>query len=297
MTKVSPIKQRTFESWLRALAGVAALSLVMVAPLRAQTPAEAAKATPQVIRVYGPGGPAPAMKELAQAFTAKRKVAVEVTAGPTPAWKEKALKDADLIFSGSEYMMTEFVQKDLPAILKPDAVHTLYLRPSAILVRPGNPKGVRGVRDLVMPGLRVMVVQGAGQLGLWEDVVGRTGDVTLVRAFRKQVVLHAANSAEARKAWVADPTIDAWLIWNIWQKASPELADVVPTEPVFTIYRSCGAAVTTRTLDPALTAEFLAFLESDEARPIFAKWGWMTEPTAKRSTRSPRPPATPLKER
>lgn len=256
------------------------LSFMLAVPLLAQTPVEPVKPATPVLRIYGPGGPAPAMKELAQAFSAKRNIPVEVTAGPTPAWKEKALKDADLIFSGSEYMMTDFIQRDLPGLLKPEAVHTLYLRPSAILVRPGNPKGIRGVRDLVKKGLRVLVVQGAGQLGLWEDVVGRTGDVTLVRAFRKQIVLHAPNSAEARKAWVADPTLDAWLIWNIWQKASPELADTVPTEPPLTVYRSCGAAVTTRTQEPALAAKFLAFLESTEAQPIFAKWGWMAEAAA-----------------
>lgn len=254
------------------------LSLLLTLPLLAQAPVGAGKPETPILRVYGPGGPAPAVKEAAQAFSTQRQMAVEVTAGPTSAWKEKALKDADLIFSGSEYMMTDFIQRDLPGLLKPEAVRTLYLRPSAILVRPGNPKGLRGVHDLVQPGIRVMVVQGAGQLGLWEDVVGRTGDVALVRAFRKQIVLHAANSAEARKAWVADPTLDAWLIWNIWQKASPELADAVPTEPLLTVYRSCGAAVTTRTAEPALAAAFLAFLESAEGRAIFAKWGWITGP-------------------
>ena len=286
----------TVEHFVKRVFWSAVLYLTIATPVTAQTPMEAIKPAVPVLRVYGPGGPAPAMKELAQIFSTKGKGTVEVTAGPTPVWKEKALKDADLIFSGSEYMMTDFVQKDLPGLLKPESVHTLYLRPSAILVRPGNPKGIRGVRDLTRPGLRVMVVQGAGQLGLWEDVLGRTGDVAMVRAFRKQIVLHASNSAEARKAWVADPTLDAWLIWNIWQKASPEMADAVPTEPVFTTYRSCGAAVTTRTSDPALAAQFLAFLESDEAKPIFAKWGWMTEPATKRSMRSPRPTATRMKQ-
>lgn len=259
--------------------------LAFTLPLLAQAPAGG-----PTLHVYGPGGPAPAMKEAAEAFGARKGVAVEVTAGPTPAWKEKALKDADLIFSGSEYMMTDFVQRDLPGLLAPEAVHTLYLRPSAILVRPGNPKGIHGIRDLLRPGLRVMVVQGAGQLGLWEDVVGRTGDVALVRAFRKRIVRHAANSAEARKAWVSDPTLDAWLIWNIWQKASPELADAVPTEPPFTVYRSCGAAVTTRTAAPALAEAFLAFLESAEGQAIFAKWGWITGPAGPGRGRTGRPP-------
>ena len=277
------------------------LSLLLTLPLLAQAPAEAPvkaqagapKPDAPILRVYGPGGPAPAMKEAAQAFSTQRKMLVEVTAGPTPTWKEQALTDADLIFSGSEYMMTDFIQRDLPGLVKPEAVRTLYLRPSAILVRPGNPKGLRGVRDLVKPGLRVLVVQGAGQLGLWEDVLGRTGDVALVRAFRQRIVLHAPNSAEARKAWVSDPTLDAWLIWNIWQKASPELAEVVPTEPAWTVYRSCGAAVTTRTQEPVLAREFLAFLESAEGRSIFAKWGWITGPAVPGRAKTARPPAKP----
>ena len=290
------INKYPVERLLRRFIGAGVITLLTTIPLVAQAVSEVVRPAIPVLRVYGPGGPAPAMKELAQAFSAARKVTVEVTAGPTPIWKEKALKDADLIFSGSEYMMTDFVQKDLPGLLNPEDVHTLYLRPSAILVRPGNPKKIRGVRDLAKPGFRVLVVQGAGQLGLWEDVIGRTGDVTLVRAFRKQIILHAANSAEARKAWIADPALDAWLIWNIWQKASPELAEAVPTEPVFTVYRSCGAAVTTRTQVPALAAEFLAFLESTEARPIFAKWGWMTAPVRTRPDHRALAPSARLKQ-
>ncbi len=267
--------------------------LALAVPLLGQIPSGGPPPVRPILHVYGPGGPAPAMKEAAQAFGARRQVTVEVTAGPTPAWKEQALKDADLLFSGSEYMMTDFVQRDLPGLVKPEAVHTLYLRPSAILVRPGNPKGIRGVLDMVKPGVRVLVVQGAGQLGLWEDVAGRTGDVGLVRALRKNIALHASNSAEARKAWVADPRLDAWLIWNIWQKANPDLADAVPMEPRFTVYRSCGAAVTTRAGDPALTADFLAFLEAEEGQRIFAKWGWITGLAAPDPTRTESRPVKP----
>ena len=59
--------------------------------------------------IYGPGGPAPAMKEAAAEFEKMAGVKVEMSAGPTPKWLEKAKNDADLIFSGSETMMTDFV--------------------------------------------------------------------------------------------------------------------------------------------------------------------------------------------
>ncbi len=52
-----------------------------------------------------------AMREFAAAFGAAHGITVEVTAGPTPAWIERAKADvdADVVFSGSETMMTDFV--------------------------------------------------------------------------------------------------------------------------------------------------------------------------------------------
>lgn len=227
------------------------------------------------LKAYGPGGPAPAMLEAAKVFGAKNGIRVDVVAGPTPTWKDQATKDADLIFSGSEYMMTDFVQKDLSGLIDPATVRTLYLRPSAILVRPGNPKGVKGVKDLANLGLKILVVQGAGQVGMWEDVAGRTGNVALVNGVRANIGFAAPNSAEAKKVWNGDPSYDAWLIWTIWQKESPASADLVRTEPESTIYRSCGIAITTRSEKKASSKDFVEFLQSAEGRKIFIKWGWM----------------------
>jgi len=228
-----------------------------------------------ILKAYGPGGPAPAMREAAKVCGAQRGIVVGITAGPTLTWKEQAMKDADLIFSGSEYMMTDFVRKDLPGLIDTSTIHTLYLRPSAILVRPGNPKGIKGVRDLAKPGLKILVVEGAGQVGMWEDVAGRTGDVNLVRGVRRNIAFFAVNSAEAKKVWNSDMSYDAWLIWTIWQKESPASADLVPTEPEHTIYRSCGIAITNRSEQKLLAKEFVDFLQSPKGKTIFGKWGWL----------------------
>lgn len=227
------------------------------------------------IKVYGPGGPAPAMREAAEVFKNKRGVTVEVIAGPTSMWKDNAIKDADLIFSGSEYMMSDFVRKDLPGLIDVTTIRTLYLRPSAILVRPGNPKQIKGVRDLAQPGIKILVVEGAGQIGMWEDVAGRTGDVKLVEAIRRNIGFVAPNSAEAKKIWNNDPSYDAWIIWSIWQKENPASADLVPTEKEHTIYRSCSIAITTRSENKAIAKEFVDFLLSEEGQRVFVKWGWL----------------------
>jgi accessory colonization factor AcfC len=120
-----------------------------------------------------------------------------------------------------------------------------------------------------------LVVQGAGQLALWEDVAGRTGKVKLVEDLRRNIGFFAPNSAEAKKTWAGDPSYDAWLIWTIWQKENPAAADLIPTEPEHTIYRSCGIALTNRSERKALAREFADFLQSPEGQEIFLKWGWV----------------------
>jgi accessory colonization factor AcfC len=229
----------------------------------------------EVLRAYGPGGPLPAMKEAAAEFGKLYGVTVEVTAGPTGNWLSKAKQDADLIFSGAEYMMTDFI-KAMEGHIDESTVESLYLRPSAILVRPGNPKSIKKFEDLLKPGIKVLVVQGAGQAALWEDMAGRKGDIRTVRALRKNIVTYAANSAEARKAWIENTALDAWIIWNIWQIANKDLADLVPVSKEYRIYRDCGIALTQQGKDKESARRFTAFLKSKTGRQIFAKWGWMT---------------------
>jgi len=215
------------------------------------------------------------MREAAKVFGDKKRISVEINAGPTPTWKDKAMKDANLIFSGSEYMMTDFVRKDLPGLIDTSTIRTLYLRPSAILVRPGNPKGIGSIKDLAKSGIKILVVEGAGQVGMWEDVAGRTGSVKLVDGVRHNIGFFAANSAEAKKLWNNDMSYDAWLIWTIWQKESPASADLANIESENTIYRSCGIALTNQNEQKTLAKEFADFLQSAEGQAIFVKWGWI----------------------
>lgn len=226
------------------------------------------------LRIYGPGGPLPAMREAAEAFGHTHGTVVQVTAGPTPSWIDRAHVDADLVFSGSEVMMSDFIAA-MPEI-DPASVVPLYLRPAAILVRPGNPGRIAGVADLIRPGHRILVVNGAGQQGLWEDVAGRLGDIASLRAFRGNIAVAAKNSAEARQAWMQDPSLDAWLIWSIWQVANPTLADIVPVEPEYRIYRDTGIALTRRGAARLEARQFAEYLAGPEGARIFARWGWTT---------------------
>ncbi len=228
----------------------------------------------EIVHVYGPGGPAPAMKEAAEVFSNARGVRVDVVAGPTDKWVAQARSDADVIFSGSEYMMTDFV-KAMEGRIAEETIDALYMRPSAILVRPGNPRKIRDLPDLLQPGLKVLVVQGAGQTGMWEDMAGKGGDIGKVRALRRNIVFHAPNSALAKEYWTRHPEVDAWIIYNIWQVANPTLADLVPVSERFVVYRDSGIALTRAGQQRAVARDFVQFLRSKEGAAIFKKWGWM----------------------
>lgn len=150
----------------------------------------------------------------------------------------------------------------------------LFLRPSAILVRKGNPKEIAGIADLVERDLGLMVVDGAGQVGMWEDVVGRLRDVAAMKSFRANIDILAPNSGAARDIWNSDDSIDAWLIWNHWQIDNPDIADLVATEPELTIYRDTSIARTEKGVGNDEVTQFVDFLKGDEGTKIFAAHGW-----------------------
>jgi accessory colonization factor AcfC len=225
------------------------------------------------LHVYGAGGPAPAMKAAAAEFVKQTGIDVDVTAGPTPQWADAARTDADLLYSGSENMMSGFITKFGEQLVASSA-EPLYLRPAVILVRPGNPHHIHGLGDLLRGDARVIVVDGSGQSGLWEDLVGRDGDIRQVKALRRNIAAFTPNTAEALKRWNSDSTIDAWLTYNIWAAAHPGIADIVPIEPRSRLYRDCGVVLTQRGAERDEARQFVQFLAGPAGLAIFERYGW-----------------------
>ena len=229
------------------------------------------------IRVFGPGGPAPAMRAVAEAFRAAYGIPVEIIAGPTPGWAGRVPAEGDMIVSGAEYMMDDFMTQ-FREVLDPVTRTTLFLRPSALLVRRGNPRRITGLRDLLArppAEARILATGGAGQVALWEDVAGRTGDLALLRAMRERIVLVAPNTGAAQQEWRGKPdAYDVWLVWNHWQIAAPVHADLVEIEEPFRIWRSSGTVLTKTGAARAEVRRFAAFLAGPEGVQIFARFGW-----------------------
>jgi accessory colonization factor AcfC len=113
---------------------------------------------------------------------------------------QAAKTNADLFYSGSENMMTDFTSL-FSGQIDPVTIDPIYARSAIIIVHPGNPKNIKGFEDLLRPGVTVMIVQGSGQTGLWEDIAGRTADVAIIRALRSNIVAFAPDTATAHGVW------------------------------------------------------------------------------------------------
>lgn len=224
----------------------------------------------KVLHVYGPGGPLGPMEECAKIFSQEKGVEVKVTAGPTPKWIDQAKQDADLIFGGAEYMLTDFILK-YPGLVDEKTRTSLYIRPAGILVRKGNPKKIRSMADLTKPGVKIVDVNGAGQLGLWEDLAGAQG---LIPGIQKNIAVSVATSAEAIEKWKAMPELDAWITYESWHYRLQDLTDLVKLPKAQKLYRGTPIAITTISKERDLAQNFIDFLKTAKAHTIFKKWGW-----------------------
>lgn len=246
------------------------LAMVLGAALPAIAQQQVSNSKARVLNVYGPGGPLGPMKECAEIFSQAHAVEVKVTAGPEDKWINQAQQDADIIFGGAEYMLTQFVQKH-PGLVDEKTRAELYIRAAGILVRKGNPKRIKSLADLTKNGVRIVDVNGAGQLGLWEDMASARG---LIPGIQKHIALSVGTSADAIEKWKAMPELDAWISYESWHYRLQDVTDLVRLPEKEKLYRGTPIAITTNSQNKELASEFIKFLQSAQGHTVFRKWGW-----------------------
>lgn len=228
-----------------------------------------------VVRLYGAGGPDTAFKKVADVFHNESGVDVEVTGGPEPIWSKKAQSDADILWGTAEEDITALLEtyKDFSS----DDVRPIYIRPTIIAVKKGNPRGFRGFDDLLNEGVRIVVTEGAGVAntsgtGTWEDVAGRAGRLSDIQRFRKNIVGFGHGSGASYKIFV-EKNADAWITWPDWPITHSDKAEIVPLPENRTIWRDVNVALA-RDADPQ-AQKFIEFLVSERGAAIMRTEGWV----------------------
>ncbi|MDE1461753.1 extracellular solute-binding protein [Spartinivicinus poritis] len=228
-----------------------------------------------VVTVFGPGGPHTALIRAGKAFQKKTGTKVEVVFGPEYKWTERAQKSADIIFGSSEQSMTAFTENY--KFFDEKDVEPIYIRPAVIIVKEGNPKKITGFKDLLKPGMKVVVTEGKGVYNtsgtvVWEDIAGRLGKLNDVKMLRANIISYEKGSGASFRAFKGK-NADAWITWAHWALNHTDKTDYVEIEPERRIYRDMNIAISSKA-DKEATA-FAEFLKSKDALKIFESEGWI----------------------
>lgn len=226
--------------------------------------------TKDTLFVYGPGGPLKPMEECGIMFSKKTGIPVKVIAGPEVKWIDQAKINADLVYGGAEYMLTQFKMQH-PGLMDSTTRTELYKRGAGILVRPGNPKKINSLKDLTKQGVKLLEITGAGQLGMWEDLAGKQN---LIEGIQKNIKGAFPNTALAIDAWNLNNKFDAMVIFSSWHNRLKDVSQLIKIPLNQIVYRGTPIAITSITDQKQDAGRFIQYLLTNEGHHIFKKWGW-----------------------
>ncbi len=215
------------------------------------------------LTIYGPGGPYRAIRACADRFGAGRGVTADVFSGEPSVQAGQAARDGDVYYTGAEYMMDDFI-RDHPGLIDASSIVYPAARRLGVIVAQGNPKGIASLADIAAPGMRILDVR-------LENMGGLRG------AANANVAVSVTTGREGLAAWKANKTaknLDAWATYKTWAgELTPEEGEFIPIDGPQGV-RRIPAAVMRNAPHPGLARDFLAFLQTDEARAIFLENGY-----------------------
>jgi accessory colonization factor AcfC len=255
------MKKTGTRAWYRLLLATAMASIVALGT---------GPAWAKELKLFGPGGVQGPLQECADTFARTHDIQVKVVGAHGPGWVSRAGKEADLICLGVAHLYTQFVLSH-PGIVEQGSWESLSIRPAGILVRKGNPKGIKGLEDLAKPGVRLLNVACPGQVATWEDLCGRKG---LIEPVLRNFAVTVPSGMKGVGVWKEDTDLDAWVTFASWHYRLKDVTDLVEIPERDNVFRGTLVAMTTRCKDREAAGRFIEFLKSEQGRRIFRRWGW-----------------------
>jgi accessory colonization factor AcfC len=140
-----------------------------------------------------------------------------------------------------------------------------------ILVRKGNPKKIASLGDLAKDNIRLMVINGSDQTGLWEDAAGVRG---LIPDLQKRIAATVSTSTEAIEKWKTTETLDAWITFESWHYRLEDVTDLVRLPKEERIFRGTPVVSTHFHKNKEAARLFIEFLKTEQCHAVFQKLGW-----------------------
>lgn len=229
---------------------------------------------PRKLLVYCGAGIRPPVDEIIKIFNKEN----EAEVGPDYAGSEVLLSRLKLLKRGDVYMPGDkhYVDQAATAGFVLSRKTVCFFVPT-ILVQKGNPKNIKGLRDLLKPGIR---------LGLGDErscAIGRKAK----KIFKKNGIPwdKVAENLKFQSATVnelgmqiAAKSLDAVIVWDAMAEYYKKDGDAVPIPVEQNVVSTVDAAVLTATVNRGLAKKFVEFMASERGRTVFKKHGYRVEP-------------------
>ncbi len=235
---------------------------------RAQVAAavEAARKAGGLLMLCG-AGLRPPMEALRKEFEKRYKVPVRVVYGGSACLLAQAsitskTKACDLYAPGECYYIEQAAKRGLVE----DSANMCYMIP-VIMVRDGNPKGIRTPEDLCRSGVRVGLGE-AKTCAIGKTTQGIVRKMGLERALAPNVRMHTALAPELGNA-IKLGSIDAAINWDAVASWYEDGADVVPMPPARNCVVEVPLGLLTCSKNKKLARLFYDFATGPQGRAIF----------------------------
>ncbi len=229
--------------------------------------------------IFAGAATVPPTTDAVKAFEQKTGAKVDVVFGGSGyvLAQMKLAKRGDLYFPGSSDYM-EIAKRNGDVLPETERI-VVYVVP-AINVQKGNPHNIKGLKDLLKPGLRVAIANpegvcvGAYAVEIFEQ--------ELTRAEREQLKRNIKNytgSCEQTATAISLKLADAVVGWRVFQYWDPERIETVPL-PKQHIPRIgyIPIAVSRFSKNRELARRFIDFVTGPEGQAIYAKYSYFAEP-------------------
>jgi molybdate transport system substrate-binding protein len=157
----------------------------------------------------------------------------------------------------------------------------VYVVP-AINVQKGNPHNIKGLKDLLKPGLRVAIANPEGVcVGAYAVEIFEKELTAAEREQLKANIRNYTGSCEQTATAISLKLADAVIGWRVFQYWDPERIETIPL-PAAQIPRVgyIPIAVSKFSRQPKLAQQFIDFVSGKEGQAIYAKYNYFAAPEA-----------------
>lgn len=223
----------------------------------------------------------PPMEELAALFERNSGIKLLVHFGSSGAMlsQMELTRKGDIYFPGSPDFMEKAKKKDLVYAHTERVV--AYLVP-AINVRKGNPKNIKGLKDLAKPGIKIAIANPEVVcVGLYAVETLSFNHIT--EKVKPNIVTYT-ESCEKTAFIIALGSVDAVFGWDVFQHWNSKKIETVLLQPQeIPRIGYLPIAISKFAKDPHEAQAFIEFVTSKDGRDVFRKHGYLvTEEEARR---------------